>query len=50
MDSSLRCKQCGKKLGANLKGEVEIVCPRCGHFNHFQVDITLESTKDKMLV
>ena len=37
----LRCKNCHKKLGANLKGKVEIVCPRCGVFNTFDADQTL---------
>ena len=32
----LRCKNCNKKLGENLDGVVEIVCPRCGHFNSFK--------------
>jgi len=29
------CKNCGKKLGENLEGRIEIVCPRCGVFNKF---------------
>lgn len=31
----LRCRQCGKKLGENLKGHLEVVCPRCKRFNVF---------------
>lgn len=35
MNNELRCKQCGKKLAANLEGKIEIVCPKCHHFNSF---------------
>ena len=39
IDSSgnLRCDGCGKRLGDNLLGSVEIVCPRCHRFNKFLV-------------
>ena len=33
--TDLRCRKCGKKLGADLEGKVAIVCPRCGVFNQF---------------
>jgi len=32
---ALRCNGCRKKLGANLNGQVEIVCPKCNRFNKF---------------
>jgi len=32
---NLKCDGCGKKLGENLKGRIEIVCPRCKRFNVF---------------
>jgi len=35
ISKEVRCLQCGKKLGENLEGKIEIVCPRCGHYNKF---------------
>ena len=35
-DGSLRCDRCGKKLAAELKGEIKIVCPRCRTYNTFE--------------
>lgn len=35
--NNLRCDGCGKKLGDNLQGSVELVCPRCHRFNKFIV-------------
>ena len=35
-DGSLRCYRCGKKLAAELKGEIKIVCPRCKTYNTFE--------------
>ncbi|KKN56454.1 hypothetical protein LCGC14_0572270 [marine sediment metagenome] len=35
----IRCKKCNKKLGGNLDGKVEIVCPRCGHYNAFNIKV-----------
>jgi len=32
----VRCKKCNRKLAENLNGTVEIVCPRCGHFNNYK--------------
>ena len=32
---NLKCDGCGKKLGENLKGRIEIVCPRCKRYNVF---------------
>jgi len=40
----LRCK-CGKKLGENLYGRVEIVCHRCGYFNKFTSSTFYKSHK-----
>ena len=34
--TNLRCNGCGKKLGENLEGRVEIVCPRCKYYNVFE--------------
>lgn len=34
-NGDLRCDGCGKKLGDNLEGKLEIVCPRCNKFNKF---------------
>lgn len=34
-DGSLRCSNCGKKLGEHLQGKIEIVCPRCHFFEVF---------------
>jgi len=34
-NGGLRCDGCGKKLGENLQGKIEIVCPRCHLFNKF---------------
>ena len=34
--SDLRCKNCNKKLGADLHGKVAIVCPKCGVYNNFE--------------
>ena len=34
-NNNLRCDGCGKKLGENLQGQVEIVCPRCKRYNKF---------------
>jgi phage FluMu protein Com len=31
----IRCKKCNKLLGKQLEGSVDVVCPRCGVFNHF---------------
>lgn len=36
-DGSLRCDQCGKKLGSGLIGSVVIVCPRCKRYNTFDL-------------
>lgn len=35
MIAELRCGNCDKKLGENLQGRVDIVCPRCKHYNVF---------------
>ena len=35
-DGSLRCDRCGKKLAAELKGEIRIVCPKCKTYNTFK--------------
>jgi len=32
----LRCDNCSKKLGFNLEGRVEIVCPKCKYYNIFE--------------
>ena len=37
-DKNIRCDGCGKKLGENLQGRVEIVCPRCKQYNVFTVN------------
>jgi phage FluMu protein Com len=34
-NGNLRCDNCGKKLGENLEGRIEIVCPRCHYYNVF---------------
>lgn len=34
-NNNLKCDGCAKKLGENLVGTVEIVCPRCKRFNKF---------------
>ncbi len=34
---NLKCDGCGKKLGENLTGRIEIVCPRCKRYNVFEV-------------
>jgi phage FluMu protein Com len=38
-NGNLRCANCGKILGRNLEGRIEIVCPRssCHRYNVFQV-------------
>ncbi len=36
-NDNLRCDGCGKKLGANLQGQVEIVCPRCKRYNKYVI-------------
>lgn len=41
-DGNLRCDQCGKKLGENLEGRIEIVCPRCKRFNVFDATKPLD--------
>ena len=35
MIAELRCGGCKKKLGENLQGRVDIVCPRCKRYNVF---------------
>lgn len=40
--NELKCSKCGKKLGANLKGEVEVVCPRCKTYNKFVIKACVE--------
>jgi len=35
MIAELRCGNCNKKLGENLRGKVDIVCPRCKRYNVF---------------
>lgn len=35
MIAELRCGNCNKKLGENLQGRVDIVCPRCKRLNVF---------------
>ncbi len=39
---NLRCDQCGKKLGENLEGHIEVVCPRCKRFNVFDNTASLD--------
>ena len=39
-DKNIRCDGCGKKLGENLQGRVEIVCPRCKRYNKFANQLT----------
>ena len=48
--NELRCKKCGKKLGADLIGEVAIVCPRCGVYNSFESVLTNAPNSDKVIV
>ena len=45
-DGSLRCNRCGKKLAAELKGEIKIVCPRCRTYNTFETAHTASFAKD----
>ncbi len=33
MIDELRCDGCGKKLGENLQGRLEVVCPRCHRYS-----------------
>jgi len=33
--AELRCHKCNKKLGENLSGRFEVVCPRCRYYNVF---------------
>lgn len=49
--NDLRCKKCGKKLGAGLEGRVAIVCPRCGVFNQFEgLGLTNTTVSDNVKV
>jgi len=40
MIEELRCKNCNKKIGEHFTGHIEVVCPRCGHYNVFSSDLT----------
>ncbi|KKN76906.1 hypothetical protein LCGC14_0365570 [marine sediment metagenome] len=33
--ADVRCKKCNKKLGAELDGQINIVCPKCSTYNTF---------------
>ena len=44
---NVRCDGCGKKLGENLNGYLEVVCPRCKRFNVF--DTELDKTRQSVL-
>lgn len=41
----LRCNGCGKKLGFNLEGQVEVICPRCKMPNVFSTKYVYKSHK-----
>jgi len=45
----LRCDKCGKKLAVNLEGRVEVVCPRCRHFNIFETDKGIDKKQELCL-
>ncbi len=45
MIAELRCGNCNKKLGENLDGRIEIVCPRCKQYNVF-----IEHIKEKCAI
>ncbi len=47
-NGNLRCDGCRKKLGGNLQGRVEIVCPRCKRFNVFEMAEALAELDGKV--
>ncbi len=46
--NELKCKKCQRKLAENLTGHIEIVCPRCGELNKY--DVTIDKDKDLVYV
>lgn len=44
----LRCDNCGKKLGENLQGHLEVVCPRCKHYLVFDSSSRIEGLDKKI--
>ncbi len=45
--ADVRCKRCNKKLGGELDGQINIVCPKCKAYNTF--DIRLDNDRPDMV-